>query len=123
MLIMIKNANIAGRDNVVFPHSKLKLSIAECLLQEGYISSINKKTKHGRPFIEVVLKYNADKTPKVSEIKRISKPSCRVYYGSRDIFPVKSGHGTLVLSTPKGIMTGNMARKELVGGEALFKIW
>lgn len=122
MLIRIKNAGDAGKESTLIPHSKLRLSIAEALLKHGYIVSVSKKGKKTKKAIEVGIAYT-DGKPRVSEVKRISKLSKRVYYGFRDIKPVKNGYGILILSTPKGILSGDEAKKENVGGEALFKIW
>ncbi len=123
MLIMIKNATNASREIVVVPYSKMKNAIATCLLNEGYLAGIAKKTKKGFPVLELsIVPTPKDGTPKVSEVKRISKPSRRVYVGVRDMKPVKNGRGILVISTPKGILTDKQAKKEMVGGEALFTI-
>ena len=122
MLIMIKNASLAGKESVILPYSKLKEAIGECLQKEGYVKAVSKKVKKNHPVLEVELLY-ADRGPKISEVERISKQSRRVYFGMKDIYPVRGGTGLLVLSTPKGILSGKEARKEQVGGEALFKIW
>ncbi|MFZ2072152.1 MAG: 30S ribosomal protein S8 [Minisyncoccia bacterium] len=122
MIIMMKNASLAGKESVAFPYSKLKNAIAECLKKEGFISSVSKKVKNGMPVLEVGLIY-VDKKPKIAEVERISKQSRRVYFGMKDIHSVRNGFGLLVLSTPKGILSGKEARKEQVGGEALFKVW
>lgn len=122
MLIMIKNGSNASHEAVVSPYSKFKHSIAKCLLKEGYVKSVSKKTRKGLPVLEIGILKIEDK-PKITDLKRISKPSRRVYFGIKDIRPVKNGYGLLVLSTPKGILTGEQARKEQVGGEALFTIW
>ncbi len=122
MLIMIKNASLAGKSSAVLPYSKLKLAILECLAKEGYIKSAVKKVKKDQPVIEIELSY-ADKKPRITEVERISKQSRRVYFGMKDIHSVKGGSGLLVLSTPKGILSGKSARKEQVGGEALFRLW
>ena len=119
---MMKNASLAGKESVSFPFSKMKNAIALCLKKEGYVSEISKKVKKGQPLLEVGLVY-IDKKPKISEVERISKQSRRVYFGMKDIHSVRSGSGLLVLSTPKGILSGKEARKEQVGGEALFRIW
>lgn len=119
---MMKNAGKASKQVVVFPHSKLKYAIAMCLKKEGYVADVTKKVKKGHPVIEVALVYT-DKKPKITEVDRISKQSKRVYFGLKDINTVRNGTGLLVLSTPKGILSGKEARKEQVGGEALFKIW
>jgi small subunit ribosomal protein S8 len=100
----------------------MKNAIAECLKKAGYVSEISKKVKKGQPILEVGLVY-VDTKPKISEVERISKQSRRVYFGMKDIHSVRNGTGLLVLSTPKGILSGKEARKEQVGGEALFRIW
>jgi small subunit ribosomal protein S8 len=122
MLIMMKNASLAGKPTVAFPYSKLKNAIAECLTKEGYIKSFSKKTKKGFPVLEVELVYTEEK-PRIKEVERVSKQSRRVYFSVKDIHPVRNSSGILVLSTPKGILSGKDARKEQVGGEVLFKIW
>ena len=122
MLIMIKNGSLAGKESVSFPYSKLKHAIADCLKKEGYLKQVSKKTKKGFPTLEVELVYT-DKAPKITQVERVSKQSRRVYFGVGDIHKVRNGAGLLVLSTPKGILSGNSARKEQVGGEALFRLW
>ncbi len=118
----MKNANRANHEAVSFKYSKIKHAIAECLKQTGYIDGIAKKTKKGFPVLEVTLVYK-DKMPRITDVKRISKPSRRIYMGVKDLVSVKNGYGTLFLSTPKGILSDREAKKELVGGEALFSIW
>ncbi len=122
MIIMLKNAGLAGKTTVTVPYSKIKNAIGQCLKKEGYISDVSQKTKKDRPILKLSLVY-IDKNPKISHIERISKQSRRVYFGVKDIHPVRNGFGLLVLSTPKGILGGKEAKKEQVGGEALFKIW
>lgn len=118
----MKNGSLAGLESVTFPYSKMKNAIGECLKKAGYVSEISKKVKKGIPVLEVKLVY-VDKKPKITEVERISKQSRRVYFGMKDIHSVRNGTGLLVLSTPKGILSGKEARKEQVGGEALFRIW
>ena len=120
MINMMKNAGQRGHESVTVSHSKIKLSIAECLVKEGYLKGVNKKTQKGFPVLELVLAYNEEGEPKVTGAERVSKSSCRVYKGVKDI---KRGYGLTVLSTPKGILTDKEARKEMVGGEVLFKLW
>ena len=122
MIIMMKNAGMAGKSSVAVPHSKLKNAILECLKKEGYVGEVSKKVKKGLPILEVELVY-VDKRPKITAAERISKQSRRVYFGVKDIHKVKNGAGLLVLSTPKGILSGRDARKEQVDGEALFQLW
>ena len=122
MIIMMKNASLAGKESVTLPYSGIKNAILECLAKEGYVKSISKKARKDHPVLEVELMYN-DKQPKITEVERISKQSRRVYFKAKDIYPIRGGTGLLVLSTPKGILSGRDAHKEQVGGEALFKLW
>lgn len=119
---MMKNGSLAGKESVLVPYSKMKNAILECLKKEGYISAVAKKVKKDHPVLEVTLNY-VEKKPKIAEVERISKQSRRVYFGMKDIHSVRNGTGLLVLSTPKGIMSGKQARTEHVGGEALFRVW
>ena len=118
----IKNAGDAGKETVSVPFSQMKFAIAKLLEERGYITSVAKKGKRVRKFIDVNVMY-ADGAPRVSGVKRISKPSRRVYYAAKDIKPIRYGFGMVVLSTPRGIMSGEDARKARVGGEVLFEIW
>ena len=122
MIIMMKNASLAGKEVVSFPYSKMKNTILGCLKKEGYISEFSKKSQKGEQVLEVKLIYTEGK-PRIKETERISKQSRRVYFGMKDIHSIRNGAGILVLSTPKGILSGKEARKEQVGGEALFKMW
>ncbi|MDO8659325.1 MAG: 30S ribosomal protein S8 [Candidatus Parcubacteria bacterium] len=122
MLIVMKNGSLAGKETVIFPFSKMKQAIAECLKKEGYINDVSKKVKKDQQVLEVELVY-VDKKPKIAEVERISKQSKRVYFGIKDIRSVRNGTGLLVLSTPKGILSGKTAKTEQVGGEALFRLW
>jgi len=122
MIIRIKNASDSKKESVVLPYSKLKAAILDVLLKEGFVKSFGKKGKKVAKFIEVGLIYT-EGMPKVQGVDRISKSSKRVYFHAKDIRPIKSGYGLLILSTPQGIMTDKQARTAHVGGEALFKIW
>ncbi len=120
-IIRLQNASRANKEIVSLPFSQMKFAIAEILEREGYIASIDKKSKKGG-VLSVVLAYKNGK-PTIQGVKRISKPSRRIYMGVRDVRPIKRGHGLLVLSTPAGIPTGKEAQMKRVGGEALFEIW
>lgn len=122
MLIRIKNAGTAGKTVTEMPYSKLKEAIASVLFKQGYIASFEKKGKKVQKTLEVGIAYDGKK-PRVAGVGRMSKPSRRLYVKAGEIKKIKNGYGLLVMSTPKGIMTGDEARKALVGGEALFKIW
>jgi len=122
MLMRIKNATSAGKETAVVPHSKYKYAIAQVLLKEGYIAGVTRKGRGIKKFIEIHLAYEGKK-PKIKGIKRVSKASRRLYTNARNIKLIRQGYGNLILSTPKGILTGKEARKEWIGGEALFEIW
>jgi len=119
MLVRLKNASRVGKTHVQVPFSKMKLAIAEVLAKEGYVGEVGKEKNHA---LTISLAYKNGR-PVIGGTKRISKPSRRMYLGVRDVRPVKRGHGLLVLSTPKGIMTGAQAKATRTGGEALFEIW
>ena len=123
MLISIKNGGLANKDFVVVPYSLYKKEIARALFDSGYISSFDEKKREKGNLLEIGVAYSAPKIPKIKGIKRVSKSSRRIYIGFKNIKSVKHGHGDLFLSTPKGILTGRQAKKELVGGERLFEIW
>lgn len=122
MIVSIKNAGEAGLKSVVVPYSNLKHEIGTLLVKEGYLESVAKKGKKAVKSIELTISYK-DKKPKINGVERISKISRRVYVKSKDIKPVRQGYGIIVVSTPKGIMTGKEARRGNLGGEAMFKIW
>ena len=122
MLTRIRNAAAAGLEKVAIPLSKEKKAIAEVLKEEGYLVSVNVEGEGVKSQIVVVLKYAGVK-PVIEGIERVSKSSCRVHCGSREIPRVRNGLGIVVLSTPKGIMSGRKAAKENVGGEILCRVW
>jgi small subunit ribosomal protein S8 len=119
LLVQLKNAQSVGKDRVTLPYSALKHAVATILSKEGYVGEgVAKKN-----FSLIVPLLYKNGRPAIIGAKRISKPSRRMYFGVRDVRPIKQGHGLLVLSTPKGVMTGAQAREARVGGEALFEIW
>lgn len=120
LLVRIKNASMARKERVSMPLSKMRQAVAEILAREGYVADIDAKKKVGA--LSLALVYRQGR-PAIEGFKRVSKPGRRMYLGVRDIKPVKRGHGTLVLSTPAGVMTGKEAREKRVGGEVLFEIW
>ena len=121
-IVRLKNASAVRKEKVLAPYSKLVMAIAEKLKQDGFIAGAEKHGKKVKKTIEVELMYEKG-VPAISGTKRISKPGRRMYKGVQDIVPIRYGTGTLVLSTPKGILTDTEARKEKVGGEAMFEIW
>jgi small subunit ribosomal protein S8 len=122
MLVNIKNAGNAGKAFAVVPFSNMKEAIAAALFKHGYIASYAKKGKKVSKTLEVGIAYEGKK-PLVINAARVSKPSRRSYIKAADIRPIRNGYGLMILSTPKGIMTGDEARRAQVGGETLFKIW
>ena len=124
MLTRIRNANTAKHDTVDIPASKMKVAIADILVDEGYIIKYEIIEENNFKTIRVTLKYGADKNEKViSGIKRISKPGLRVYAGKDKIPYVLGGLGIAILSTNQGIITDKQARKLEVGGEVLAFVW
>ena len=124
MLTSIRNANTAKHDTVDIPASKMKIAIADILVDEGYITKYDIVEDGNFKSIRVTLKYGADKNEKViTGIKRISKPGLRVYAGKDEIPTVLGGLGIAILSTNKGIVTDKEARKLQVGGEVLAFVW
>ena len=124
MLTRIRNANTAKHDTVDVPASKMKISIADILLNEGYIAKYDIVEDGNFKTIRITLKYGADKNEKViSGLKRISKPGLRVYANSEELPRVLGGLGTAIISTNQGVITDKEARKLGVGGEVLCFVW
>ena len=124
MLTRIRNANTAKHDTVDVPASKMKIAIADILVDEGYIAKYEIVDNGNFKDIRVTLKYGSNKNEKIiSGIKRISKPGLRIYAGKDDIPYVLGGLGIAILSTNKGIITDKEARKLQVGGEVLAYVW
>ncbi|MEM7007581.1 MAG: 30S ribosomal protein S8 [Thermodesulfobacteriota bacterium] len=122
MLARIRNALIAGHNTVSIPLSQYKVEIARILKEQGYIKDYKMAEDNGRQAINITLAYTGKKESVIKEIKRISKPSRRVYVNKTDIPRIKGGLGICVLSTSKGIMTGAEARTQGVGGELICSI-
>lgn len=122
MLTRIRNAIMAGHDNVLVPSSRVNLSIARILKEEGFINDY--ETLRGKPqeMIKLHLKY-VDKQPALLGLERVSKPGLRVYVERREIPRVYGGLGIAILSTSQGIMTGQEARQRHLGGEVLCYVW
>ena len=124
MLTRIRNANIAKHDVVDVPASRMKISIAEILLNEGYIRSYDIIEENGFKTIRIVLKYGAGKSERIiSGLKRVSKPGLRVYAGKENLPRVLGGLGVAIISTNQGVITDKEARKRNVGGEVLAFVW
>ena len=123
MLTRIRNANNAKHDTVDVPASNMKKSIAQILLDEGYIKNFQLIDDGTQGVIRIALKYNAGKEKVISGLKRVSKPGLRVYAGADELPKVLRGLGIAIISTSKGVMTDKKAREAHVGGEVLAFIW
>jgi small subunit ribosomal protein S8 len=122
-IVRLTNAGAIKKAAVSVPFSAFKMAIAEKLKESGFVSNIEKKGKKVKKTLDVTLKYNPDGSHMIQGVKRISKPGRRIYRSVLEIVPVRYGKGALILTTPKGIMTDKEAKKEKIGGEALFEIW
>ena len=123
LLTRIRNAQRAGLDKIELPSSKLKQKICEVLREEGFVREISSKEGGTQGTLTVLLKYDHDKRPAISEIKRQSKPGLRRYVSYTDIPKVMNGLGIAILSTSKGVLVDREARKQQVGGELIATIW
>ena len=123
MLTRIRNANTAKHEKVDVPASNLKKSIAQILLDEGYIKAYEIVDDGTQGIIRITLKYLAGKEKVISGLRRVSKPGLRVYAGADELPRVLRGLGIAIISTSKGVMTDKEARKLHVGGEVLAFVW
>ena len=124
MLTRIRNANTAKHDTVDIPSSRMKLAIADILVDEGYVAKYEMVENGSFKDIRIFLKYNNNKNERViSGIKRISKPGLRVYAGGDELPRVLGGLGTAIISTNQGVLTDKQAREKKIGGEVLAFIW
>jgi small subunit ribosomal protein S8 len=123
MLTRIRNAVSSKHDSVRMPSSKLKVAIARVLKEEGFIRDFEVAQDGARAMLKIDLSYTGRKEPVLSGIKRVSKPGLRIYVQKREIPRVLGGLGVAILSTPEGVMTGQVARQKSVGGEVLCYVW
>jgi len=123
MLTRIRNAQSVRRRFVMMPYSGIKEAIGQVLVEEGFVSRVEKVEEGRFPSLRLYLRYTEDKTPVIQGLKRISKPGCRIYTKREDISWVRYGLGTVILSTPRGVVSGRQARKLGVGGEVLCEVW
>lgn len=122
MITRIKNALMAGRTTVMIPHSKMKQSIGQLLVNNGYVESMEVKDIKPQGEIVIGLKY-VNKVPAITEVRRLSKPGRRMYSSSKKVPRALGGYGLTIVSTSKGVMSDVEARKLNVGGEVLCQIW
>jgi small subunit ribosomal protein S8 len=123
MLTRIRNAVMARHDTVMVPSSKMKVSIAKILKEEGFIKDYDVTRTKPQRNIKIVLRYGESNSPIISGLKRASKPGLRLYMGRNEIPRVYGGLGIAIVSTSKGLMTGHQAWKAGVGGELLCYVW
>ncbi len=123
MLNRISNGLLARHKQVTLPSSKIKVAVARILKEEGYIKNYQVTRDEPQPSLRIVLKYDDDRQPIISKIRRVSKPGRRMYVGRDEIPWVLNGMGVAILSTPRGIITGQQARRLKVGGEVLCYVW
>ena len=121
-LTQIRNAYMAGKKHLSYPYSKSVLSIAKILEKEGYVGKVASSDKEGKKTISIELKYK-EKTPAISEVKIVSKPSVRHYIKRTKLRQAAAAHGMGIISTSRGIMTSKQAQKEGVGGELICQIY
>jgi small subunit ribosomal protein S8 len=123
MLTRVRNGLMVRKPFVLVPSSKLKVAIAQILLEEGFIQGYEVTNERPQPNIRLWLKYDQKRRPVVAGLERVSKPGRRVYKGKRELPWVYSGLGVAIVSTPKGVMTDREARRHGVGGEVLCYVW
>jgi small subunit ribosomal protein S8 len=123
MLTRIRNGLIARHPYVLVPGSKMKITIARILKEEGFIKDVEVLRDNPQRTLKIWLKYAGGKEPVITGLRRISKPGLRIYAGKRELPRVLGGLGLAILSTPKGIMTERKARRMGVGGEILCHVW
>jgi small subunit ribosomal protein S8 len=123
MLTRIRNALVVRKAFVLVPNSKIKVALAQILLEEGFIQGYEVTDERPQPNIRLWLKYDEKRQPILTGLKRVSRPGCRVYKGKRDLPWVLSGLGIAIVSTPQGVMTDREARRRGVGGEVLCYVW
>jgi small subunit ribosomal protein S8 len=121
-LTKIRNAQATFKESVEVPYSKMKFEIAKILKKENFIEEVIKKRAGGKTIIKIILKYN-EKRPAISGLKRISKPSRRIYCSYKELRPVKQGSGISIISTSKGVMTNKEARRKKLGGELICEVF
>jgi small subunit ribosomal protein S8 len=123
LLTRIRNAARAKHPRVDVPSSKLKVEIARILKDEGYLASFKVVEEKGHKTLRLFLRYTPDRRSVITDLKRVSRPGSRRYVTKTEIKPVVGGMGVAILSTPRGVMTGQAARKEGIGGELLCEVW
>src|ERR1700734_2279368 len=122
-LTRIRNGALAKHPRVEMPSSKMKIEIARILKEEGYLANYKVVEEKGRKTLRVFLRYTPDRRSVITDLQRVSRPGSRRYVGKFGIKQVMGGMGISIVSTPKGLMTGNSARKAGIGGEIMCEVW
>jgi len=122
MLTRIRNANILKRDTVSIPHSKIKFEIAKVLSENNFVGAVSRKGRKIKKFLEIKL-LRENGVASLTGLKRLSRPSQRLYVKSDEIRSVKSGYGLVIISTSKGLMSNKDAKKVKLGGELICEVW
>jgi len=123
MLTRIRNGVRARHARVDMPSSKLKVEVARILKDEGYLANFKVADEKGKKTLRLFLRYTPERRGVITDLQRISRPGSRRYVGKTGIRPVMGGMGIVIVSTPRGVMTGQSARKEGLGGEVLCEVW
>jgi small subunit ribosomal protein S8 len=123
LLTRIRNASRAKHSRVDLPSSKLKVEVARILKEEGYVANYKVVEEKGNKTLRVFLRYTPDRQPIITDLKRVSRPGSRRYIAKTGIRQVVGGMGISILSTPRGLMTGQAARKAGLGGELMCEVW
>lgn len=123
MLTRVRNGLQAGKESVDVPRSNLKVAICRVLAEQGYITGFEESENPAPGIVRIKLRYLSDRKPVLQGVKRVSKPSLRVYVSHDEVQQVRSGLGISILSTSKGVMTGKQARAKKLGGELLCEVW
>lgn len=123
MLTQIKNALASKKLAVSLAFSKMRFEIAKILLENGYLENLKVFTRGPKKFLRIELKYDQKGEPVLRELKRISKPGCRIYVKNKEIKPIKGGLGFWIISTPSGLMTSWEAKKKGLGGEVICEVF
>ncbi len=122
LITNLKNGSRAGKESVTVPFSNFTASVVDALSRKGLVKPAVRKGKSVKKTLEIGLLYDGGKA-RITDVKRLSKPSKRLYRGYPDIHRIMQGYGSMFISTPRGIISDDEARKQKVGGEILFSIW
>ncbi len=123
MLSRIRNAQAVSKEGVNIPMSSIKYETARCLQRAGFVSKVLRGKRIKKPVFRIILSYNEKGEPRINEIKRVSSPGQRIYQKNTELKRIREGLGASLISTPKGVMTNEEARKKKLGGEVICEVW